>query len=173
MPARKRKSKNGESNLHDAVASKDYKQFLSPFLTGPFLKRAGSLQFMSTDKKCVKYGQFVWNELVVADETSAKAFYGDLFGWKTESFGKGMEYSLLKKGDDEIGGMMKCPQPGMPSRWIPYVTVEDVDATLAKGVTLGGQIVTPAFDVPEVGRIAVLLDPQGACLGIIKPSLSS
>jgi predicted enzyme related to lactoylglutathione lyase len=71
-----------------------------------------------------------------------------------------------------VGGMMKCPKPGAPSHWLAYVTVENVDATAEKARKLGAQIVIPPFDVPTVGRIAVLVDPQGASIGLFKPQTS-
>jgi predicted enzyme related to lactoylglutathione lyase len=67
------------------------------------------------------------------------------------------------------GGLMKAPEPGMPAQWLPYVVVEDVEATVAKAVKLGGKVCKAGFDIPEVGRIAVLSDPEGAVFGLIKP----
>jgi predicted enzyme related to lactoylglutathione lyase len=64
---------------------------------------------------------------------------------------------------------MKMPDPSIPSMWVPYVAVEDVDATVAKAQELGGSAVMDAMDVPNVGRIGVLKDPNGAVFGIIKP----
>jgi predicted enzyme related to lactoylglutathione lyase len=85
--------------------------------------------------------------------------------------GKGADYTLFKQGEDMVGGMMKCPQPGSPSHWLAYVTVVDVDKTTKKAQKLGAEIVVPPFDVPDVGRIAVLVDPQGAAIGIFKPAM--
>ena len=68
-----------------------------------------------------------------------------------------------------MGGMMKCPHPGLPAHWLAYVNVPDVDAAAAAAAKLGGQIVVPPMDIPTVGRIAVLVDPQGAAIGIFKP----
>jgi predicted enzyme related to lactoylglutathione lyase len=116
---------------------------------------------------CAIPGKFSWNELATTDVAGATAFYTSLLGWTTAAFGP--EYTLFKKGDHDIGGMMKAPQPGMPAQWVAYVTVEDVDATAAKAVELGGKVMAPPFDVPSIGRIAILLDPQGAPIGIFKP----
>jgi uncharacterized protein len=126
---------------------------------------------MSKDKDCPKPGKFVWNELVTTSVPAAKKFYAGLLGWKTQPFGKGVDYTLFKKGGDMVGGMMKCPKPGLPAHWIPYVFVDDVDATVKKASKLHGKVVVPPYDVPTVGRIAVLVDPQGAALGIIKPKM--
>jgi hypothetical protein len=115
-------------------------------------------------------GQFCWNELVTADVAAAKAFYANLLGWTTEPFGADVNYTVLKKGATSVGGLMQAPQPGMPAQWLPYVVVEDVDATAAKAARLGGRVCQAPFDVPEVGRIVVLSDPQGAVFGLIKPA---
>ena len=115
-------------------------------------------------------GKFCWNELVATNEAVAKKFYVGLFGWKTEAFGRGMAYTLFKNGKDSAGGMMKCPQAGLPSHWLPYVIVADTDKSIAKTKKLGGKVVAGPFDVPEVGRIAVLVDPQGAAIGILAPA---
>jgi predicted enzyme related to lactoylglutathione lyase len=124
---------------------------------------------MSQDKDCPKPGKFCWNELVTTNVPAAKKFYTGLLGWKTQPFGKGMEYTLFKKGKDMLGGLMKCPKPGNPAQWIPYIFVDDVDAMAKKASKLRGKVCVPPFDVPTVGRIAVLTDPQGAAFGIIKP----
>ncbi len=116
-------------------------------------------------------GRFAWNELVTTNEAKAKKFYTSLIGWKTKPFGKGVSYTLFTKGKDMVGGLMKCPKPGCPAQWICYVTVDDVDATAKKATKLRGKVVMPPFDVPTVGRIAVLLDPQGAAFGIFKPTM--
>jgi hypothetical protein len=126
---------------------------------------------MSKDKNRPKSGQFVWNELVTTDVAAAKKFYTGLLGWKTKPFGKGVDYTLFKKGGAMIGGLMQCPKPGNPAQWIPYVFVDNVDATAKKAAKLRGKVVMPPFDVPAVGRIAVLIDPQGAAIGIFKPEM--
>jgi hypothetical protein len=76
---------------------------------------------------------------------------------------------LFKTNADMAGGLMKCPMPGMPAQWVPYVVVDDVDATTKKTAQLKGKVAKEPFDVPNVGRIAVLVDPQGAVIGIFKP----
>jgi hypothetical protein len=65
-----------------------------------------------------------------------------------------------------LGGMMQAPQPGMPSFWLPYVVVEDVDASLKKAAGLGAKVCLPVMSIGEVGRIAVIQDPQGATIGL-------
>ena len=125
---------------------------------------------MSAKKKSPKTNTFIWNELVTTDDAGAKKFYTGLFGWKAAPFGKAAEgYTLFKQGEDNAGGMMKCPMPGMPAHWLPYVVVADVDKTMAKAKKIGSKICAGPFDVPTVGRVAVIADPQGAAIGIITP----
>ena len=124
---------------------------------------------MSKEKNCATPGHFGWNELVTPKVPAAGKFYAGLLGWKTQPFGKGVNYTLFKKGGEMVGGLMKCPKPGMPAQWVPYVIVDDVDATAGKAAKLRGKVLMPPFDMPGVGRIAVLLDPQGAVIGIFKP----
>jgi predicted enzyme related to lactoylglutathione lyase len=130
-------------------------------------------KIMSKNKessKC-KPGLIGWNELATSDVPAAKKFYAGLLGWKTKPFGKGVDYTLFMKGKDMIGGLMKCPKPGKHGQWIPYVYVTDVDATAKKVKKLRGKLCCPPTDVPNVGRIAVLTDPQGGVIGIIKPKM--
>ena len=62
--------------------------------------------------------------------------------------------------------MMQAMQPGTPTQWLPYVVVDNVDTSLARAVELGAKVVLPAIPVPQVGRIAVIIDPQGAAIGL-------
>lgn len=126
---------------------------------------------MRENKECPQPGQFSWNELVAIDSTKAKDFYTRLFGWTTQAFGDAGNYTIFKKGDQMVGGMVNCPKPGLPAHWLAYVTVEDVDAIAAQTVKLGGKVVMEPMNVPTVGRIAVLLDPQGAAIGVFKPGV--
>ena len=78
-------------------------------------------------------------------------------------------YFVLKNGDALRGGVTK-PEGKAPAHWIQYVTVEDADAAAARAKKAGGRITSPGTDVPGVGRIAVIQDPQGAQIGLIKPA---
>ena len=80
-----------------------------------------------------------------------------------------MEYILFKMNGQEVGGLMKCPEEGMPAQWISYVTVENADAMAKKAGDLGAKVCVGPKDIPNVGRIAVFEDPQGAALGIFQP----
>ena len=115
-------------------------------------------------------GAFSWCELMTTDPTAASTFYGELFGWKLETINMGMPYHVVKVGESAIGGIMGMPPnaaPGMPPSWMAYVTVADVDALVKRVATLGGKVHMPPTDIPNVGRFAVIQDPQGAFLNVI------
>ena len=115
-------------------------------------------------------GEFCWNELMTSDVQAAKTFYGALLGWEMHDVNlTGTAYTLLKLGGKEIGGIMAiCDQaPGTPPAWGAYVTVNDVDALLVRVEKLGGKVCLPPQDIPDVGRFAVIQDPQGAMLSLI------
>ena len=115
-----------------------------------------------------------WIDLMTSDPDKTAAFYTALFGWTVDDPGPDYGgYKILQRGSDDengVGGLMANQDSSQPTSWHPYVAVEDVDATLAKAKELGGSVVLEAMDVPNVGRIAVIQDPTGAVLGVIKPS---
>ncbi len=116
-------------------------------------------------------GAVSWTELTTTDPVAAAAFYGSLFGWELQDMGDAMGgYRVIKIGDDAIGGIMNNPPgaPPMPPHWASYVTVADIAATLAKCAALGGKVLMPGMDIPNVGRMAVIQDPQGAVLNVIQ-----
>ena len=113
-------------------------------------------------------GKFVWYECVTKDSAKSKGFYGELFGWKVQSFPMGdRTYDMIALGETTQGGYTK-PEGKAPSHWTSYVSVDDVDATAKKVVAVGGKVVTPAFDVPQVGRMSQVADPQGATFWIMR-----
>ena len=117
-----------------------------------------------------QHGAFSWFELMTSDVDGAKKFYSNLFGWKTEDMSMGeMDYTVVKMGEEGLGGMMHPPpqSEGMPPSWGVYVTVDDIDATARKAEELGGKILVPPTDIPTVGRFSVLQDPQGAVISAI------
>ena len=114
-------------------------------------------------------GQFSWNELLTTDVDKASAFYAQLFGWQPATMPGGMPYTLFRQGTWEVGGMMQHPMPGAPAQWLAYVTVKNADAAAARITELGGAICKAPFDIPNVGRIAIATDPQGAVFGIFQP----
>ncbi len=117
-----------------------------------------------------QHGAFSWNELMTTDVAGAKAFYGELFGWslRDEPMPE-MVYTMAKVDDKDVAGIMAIPDEakGMPATWGAYVTVDDVDKQVKRVESLGGKIMVPPQDIPDVGRFAVISDPQGAMLSII------
>ena len=119
-------------------------------------------------------GVFVWDELATTDVDGAQRFYEAVFGWTTNELGPDFGgYRIFNVGETGVAGVMAVPDAAIPPHWQPYVAVEDVDATTAKAKELGGSVLAEPMDVPTVGRIAVLRDPQGATFGIIKPQPAS
>ena len=117
-------------------------------------------------------GAFSWAELLTSDPEAAADFYRQVFGWTTESMDMSTgPYTVVKVAGESVGGIMKMPPTvpdGTPPHWASYVTVDNVDATIETIKSAGGNIVMPAFDVPTVGRLAVIQDPQGAHINIIQ-----
>ena len=121
-----------------------------------------------------KTGQFSWNELVTDDEKASSTFYESLFGWKIKPFEHADKskpdngYKLFTVNSEQMpaGGMIQCPTPGVPAKWVPYVIVTNTDESLKKACALGAQVLLEPMDIPTVGRIAVIKDPRGAILGL-------
>jgi predicted enzyme related to lactoylglutathione lyase len=119
-------------------------------------------------------GVFVWDELVTSDIDGAQRFYEEVFGWTTSDMGPEYGgYRIFNRGETGIAGVMAVPHESIPPHWQPYVAVADPDATARKATDLGGTVLLEPMDVPKVGRLAVLTDPQGATFGIIKPEPAS
>ncbi len=117
-------------------------------------------------------GSFLWDELIVSHSGRAKNFYGKVIGWGTRPMdgrSKGA-YDLFTHNGHDCGGLFPKGGTGMPSCWMTYVGVADVDKAAAQAQSLGATIVKPPFDVPGIGRIAILADPTGAALGIYRPA---
>jgi predicted enzyme related to lactoylglutathione lyase len=122
-----------------------------------------------------KKGQNVWFDLMTSDVAAAKRFYSEVIGWKTEDWKDSdpkNPYTMWKIGERPIGGVMGTPAEaaGVPPHWMAHTKVDDVDATVAEAKKLGGSVHKPAWDIPNVGRLAILADPQGAAFSVYKPS---
>lgn len=124
-----------------------------------------------------KKGQFVWFDLITTDPDKARAFYTELFNWNVIMFdmsvagGQG-EFPMVAVGETPFGGITKLPgsmaSAGVPSHWMAYANVDDVDATVAQVKELGGSVKQKPMDIPTIGRMAVITDPQGAALALFK-----
>jgi uncharacterized protein len=115
-------------------------------------------------------GLFVWHELNTTDIGSAEGFYSKLIGWKTTAWDQNPAYRIWTMGREGRGGLYSVHEERTavppPPHWLSYIGTADVDATVRHAVELGGKVATPAYDVPRVGRMAVLNDPQGAMFAI-------
>ena len=121
------------------------------------------------------HGTFHWNELMARDVNAAKKFYADTVGWTYDGMPTpdGKTYWVAKMGDQPVAGIFDISGPdfqGMADNWMPYLAVDDVDARAKKAVAAGARIMKPAFDVPGVGRIMILMEPGGAGVGWITPA---
>ncbi len=119
------------------------------------------------------HGNFHWNELMTRDVEKAKKFYGETLGWTFDTMPMpgGGTYWVAKMGGTPVGGIYQLgPEHGSaPESWGAYIAVDDVDARLKKGKAGGGKVMLEPFDVPGVGRIAIIQDPNGATIGWMTP----
>jgi predicted enzyme related to lactoylglutathione lyase len=117
------------------------------------------------------HGRWLWNELHTSDPTRALSFYEKVVGFSHRSMdmGPGGTYLIVSRGGVDRGGVTGQLQSGAQPHWLPYVHVDDLDATIARAGKLGATIAVRAADIPGVGRFAVLQDPTGAALAIMKP----
>ena len=107
-------------------------------------------------------GKFVWHELLTADAASAKAFYPKVVAWKSQPWEHDPSYTVLLGKNGPVGGVMALSGAAGAPRWMPYIGVEDVHATVAQAKSLGAKVTKDVTEMPNVGRYAVLTDPQGA-----------
>jgi predicted enzyme related to lactoylglutathione lyase len=118
-------------------------------------------------------GRPVWYELMTKDPAAAETFYDKVIGWKSEPYeGAPNPYTAFKRsGDVSVAGLMKTPQGmNMPPFWAMYLAVPKFDEAVAHIKRLGGTELSPVIDIPEVGRMRMMKDPQGAVFYIIQPS---
>lgn len=116
-------------------------------------------------------GRFFWNELHTTDTAKALAFYDKVVGFSSRAMdmGPGGIYYILEKDSVGRGGVTNQMAPGVPPHWLPYVFVDDPDATIARAKKLGATVRFGPEDIPGVGRFGVLQDPTGAVLAVMKP----
>jgi len=124
------------------------------------------------------HGRFIWYELMTTDRKAAQAFYTGLMGWGARDMPMpGMVYTTFMLGETGVGGLMDLPEDakamGMPPSWLGYVLVDDVDAAAAKAKGRGAATHVEPRDIPEIGRFAVIGDPQGAAIALFKPKMES
>jgi predicted enzyme related to lactoylglutathione lyase len=110
-----------------------------------------------------------WVDLASADVDKSIAFYGALFGWEHASAGLPEEtggYGMFMIDGKIVAGVGPLQNDEQPPVWSTYIAVDDADATVAKATEAGGQVAMGVLDVMEAGRMAFLIDPDGAFVGI-------
>ncbi len=120
-------------------------------------------------------GRPVWYELMTTDTAAAETFYKNVVGWTTAPFDASpTPYSVFRRsGDVGIGGLMERPDGmNMPPFWAMYIAVPKFDDAVAHIKRLGGSELSPVIDIPQVGRMQMMKDPQGAAFYIIQPASS-
>lgn len=117
-------------------------------------------------------GKIVWNDLITEDVEAARRFYGELFGWTFEQGVRpdGRPYWLARSGKVYVAGLVEVPSPAdgkKVSRWLPYISVNDVDGAIAKATSAGASVAVGARNV-NLGRIAAIVDSEGAVIGFAR-----
>jgi predicted enzyme related to lactoylglutathione lyase len=109
---------------------------------------------------------------MTTDPDGAITFYQKVIGWTLMPWDADPTYRMFAWNDAPMAGVMLLPeearQAGAPPHWLTYISVQDVEATLAQAAGLGARTYLEPMDVPTVGRIAVLADPQGATFAIFR-----
>ena len=111
-------------------------------------------------------GQFVWHDFMTPSVAEARAFYTSVLGWGIEMWGGEEGYAMWTVNGQPRGGFGpftdEMRTQGVPAHWLTYIGVADVDAKVAEAVRMGATTVHGPEDIPDVGRFAILRDPQGA-----------
>ncbi len=119
-------------------------------------------------------GKVYWSELMTRDFKAAKDYYSEVLGWTYKDMeGMGGRYTIAHLDDQPVAGIgdsvaMQLPEE-IPSHWMTYIAVDDIDAAVEKTTATGGTIKNMPFDVPGVGKIAIIQDPSGAVFGLTQP----
>lgn len=127
-------------------------------------------------KNDIPRGRFVWHDLMTNDPSAAIGFYTKTVGWGTEIWSEGaVPYTMWRTSTGPIGGVLPMPagMEGVPPHWLTYICSADTEATCRHAESLGGRVLTPATEIPRVGRFAVLQDPQGAVFAPFTPESSA
>ena len=109
-------------------------------------------------------GRFVWHELYTPNRTGSQEFYGKVAGWTVQSWDQDPGYQMFASKSGPLGGAVE-ERSGTP-QWLAYIGTTDVDATTDAATRLGGRVQTAPAALPNGGRYAVLVDPQGATFGV-------
>ena len=117
-------------------------------------------------------GRFAWHDLMTTDLERARAFYTELFDLRTEAVDLGDEgtYTMLVREGRAFGGILPlAADQGIPSHWLGYATVDDLDTALERTRVTGGTVALSGRELPDTGRFSVVVDPEGAALALFEP----
>ncbi|WP_114227309.1 MULTISPECIES: VOC family protein [Sphingomonas] len=120
-------------------------------------------------------GSFIWYELMSPDPDASKAFYDSVVGWDIEAKPAGeMDYRMIRRGDGgNAGGVLRLDaamqEHGAKPMWLGYLNVDDVDQAVAAATADGAATLMPPWSVPGIGRMAMIADPTGAPMYLMKP----
>lgn len=120
----------------------------------------------------VEHGMICWSELMTTEVEKAKEFYARTLGVSFDGFdptGEGSYWVAMAGGKPAWGLMDMTARPGGPTGWFTYIAVDDVDARVKQAEQAGARLCMPIFDIPTVGRIAILEDATGALIGWMTP----
>jgi uncharacterized protein len=116
-------------------------------------------------------GSVHWVELHSKDVAADLKWLTSTFGFTTEEMAMPTgAYTILKSGDEARGGVMAGQEEKAPSMWLTWFSVKNVDDTVKRAGTKGGEVLVPIFDVPAIGRMAIVRDPAGGVFGVITPA---
>jgi predicted enzyme related to lactoylglutathione lyase len=118
-------------------------------------------------------GGVSWNELMSKDAQASKSFYSQLYGYTPKEMDMGTgPYTILYRGDTMEAGILQAPEQAaqMPTAWVIYYVVANIDDSLAKLEQLGGQNISRIIEVPTIGRVAMVVDSLGAMFGLHEPA---
>nr|NUR37889.1 VOC family protein [Sphingomonas sp.] len=130
----------------------------------------------ATNDNAASKGAFIWYELMTPDPEGAKTFYEAVVGWSiSEGAPEFNGYRMIGRSDGgNAGGVLpltdEMQQHGARPIWLGYICVPEVDRSVSAIEAAGGKALMPAFDIPNIGRIAMVTDPQGAPFYIMKPT---
>jgi len=113
-------------------------------------------------------GHVCWNVLLTWDVEAAKAFHAALSGWTYTSSGRDDGFWFASRDGERVAGLFKMTRPdfnGIPAHWFSYIATADIDAAVARLLSLGGMVIRMPFDVDRY-RMAILKDSGGAAFGL-------
>ncbi|MCV6825336.1 MULTISPECIES: VOC family protein [Halocynthiibacter] len=122
------------------------------------------------------HGTVHWSELMTRDVKGALAYYGEVCGWTFDEMEmpEGGTYYVGMAHGKPAGGIMDMTPlehlKDVPAHWFTYIAINDVQDGVNTTEDKGGEILRAPFDVPGIGKIAIVKDPGGAALGIMTPA---